>query len=227
LDETAGSRYSPVIQLRNLTGTQAWASAELPFIGSSPYNHTPDHFISQKVDLIVFDDAPPFVGQIHVQLLDNATDEWLLTDEAQASVQLPDVIPITGGTPSAPLSEQVYIFADAIALGDVEIKHDDGALVVDVVWQLRQPLPVDDLKLFIHALDANGKIVGQVDAMLFRGDYPPRYWRPDQNLSETYQLPDDAVITQLAMGLYTPENRLPVTVNGQPLADGRIVINVP
>lgn len=223
-----GEHYAPVVQLTNLRGTRAWASSELPYIGSSPYNHTPQHYISQRVDLRIFDDAPPFVGQITVRLMDQRADMWLsLVGDAGDHITLPDVIPITGTSTQPVTLNQPYVIAGAITLIDANIQRENDTLVVDLVWQIQQPLAQDSVKLFIHALDASGSIVHQLDVAPFGDDYPARYWRSGQILAETYHLPAGNSVARVAVGMYTPQNRLPVTSSGEPVPEDRILFDVP
>ena len=230
LHGTNGLDYYPVVQFVNLRGTKAWASTEFPFVGTTPYSHSPQRFISQKVNLTLFDDAPPFVGRLDVRLVDWETGEWvLLANGADDRVLLPDVIPITGTAPTVAGSEAGYLIADAIELVDTNIHCDDQTLMVDLTWQIHRSLPLDNVKVFIHAFDETGNLVQQLDAPPFGGDYPARYWRADQTLSQTYRLPIAVGenVTQLALGMYTPENRLPVTLTGQPVQDGLIILAMP
>lgn len=226
-----GRNFYPILGLGNLGGTNAWAAAELPFIGTNPYNHTPSLFISQAVELTVFEDAPPFVGQIYVQLWDRTAEQLVpLANGTSSRIALPTVIAIRPDRPPRPEPPQ-YIIADAISIVTTNVEHKDGQLNLSVTWQTRQSLPQDHVSLFIHGLDADGNLVAQNDQLLFAGDYPPRYWLVSPPITQQYTLPVDEQIHEqivaIAIGLYTPESRLPMRhADGEAVPDDRAVIEL-
>lgn len=59
-----------------------------------------------------------------------------------------------------------------------------------------------EYKIFIHVLDANGKIISQIDRQPQDGNYPTSIWNPNEQVRDEYSLtlPNDA--KQLAIGLY-------------------------
>src|SRR5690606_26200396 len=72
------TNFRPVVQLVNLPLTAAWGASE-PFFpgGGHSAGYPPDRFASEVHELRVFEDAPPYVARISVQMVDAATAEPL------------------------------------------------------------------------------------------------------------------------------------------------------
>ena len=79
------------------------------------------------------------------------------------------------------------------------VAHDAGA--VTLLWQDERPLAAD-YTVFVHALDAQGKVVAQDDAQPAAGAFPTSTWRPDDVISDRHPLTLPPQTTQLEIGLY-------------------------
>ncbi len=58
---------------------------------------------------------------------------------------------------------------------------------VTFYWQSDAPLPAG-LTIFVHLLDAEGKVIGQLDGAPYANRYPLDAWRPDQIIEDTRTL---------------------------------------
>jgi hypothetical protein len=122
--------------------------------------------------------------------------------------------------PQVPLSAQ---FGDAIALVGYnpwsdEIKAGD-TVEVDLQWQALADIP-DDFTVFIHVVDAAGRLVAQSDGQPQNGAYPTTIWDKDEIVQDrhTLVLPSDLAAGdyRVKIGLYLQPTgtRLPARLAG-------------
>lgn len=88
-----------------------------------------------------------------------------------------------------PLPENATNFEDKIALLDVHIPNSQlqpgGQLDVTLTWQSLAPLN-ENYTVFVQVLDANDKLVGQVDAWPRQGTHPTNQWQPGELVQDPY-----------------------------------------
>ena len=221
--QTSEREYRPVVQLVNLTQSQAWAVSEplFPGGGKTP-TYPPDRFASDPHSLRVFNFAPPYMGRISVQMLDAATDEPLRLPDGADRLLLDPLIRVERPTRSLPLALG-HRFDDRLELRCATLQRSGGEFIVALGWHVIAALD-QDLMTFVHGLDSGGELVAQGDAPPLDGDYPTRFWLPGQNLIAVYRLPDDSALETVAVGLYTPERRLSVTLDGAAVANDQVVL---
>lgn len=100
-------------------------------------------------------------------------------------------------------------------------------LITGVIWHPLQTF-TEDLKVFVHLVDANDRVIAQFDGQPQSGDYPTSQWIPGALIEDSYPLlvPADAPPGpyRLFIGLYseTTMARLPVATE----AEGRVILNV-
>jgi hypothetical protein len=216
--------YRPVVQLVNLSVSEAWAASE-PFFpgGGRTIGYPTDRFASEAHTLSVPESAQPRVGRISVQMLDMGTGEPLRLDDGSDRVILDPLIRVTGYGPAV---SQVlgYRLGDLAELWCASIYPENEQLAVDLYWHTVGA--GQDVVVFVHGLDADGALVVQSDSPPLDGNYPPGLWLPGQNLPDRHSLPLSDEMVAVAVGLYTPGDgtRLTVTQNGQPVQDNRIVL---
>ncbi|RMG95575.1 MAG: DUF2723 domain-containing protein [Chloroflexi bacterium] len=132
-----------------------------------------------------------------------------------------------------PLPPDAINFEDKIALLKTEIPetslHPGGQFAVTFTWQALSPI-AEDYTVFVQILDANDKLVGQVDAWPMQGTFPTSQWSPGEIITDPYviQLPADLPPGEyrLQAGFYllATLRRLPVVdANGTPV-DDKVVI---
>jgi hypothetical protein len=105
--------------------------------------------------------------------------------------------------------------------------HANEMLEVNVTWQPLQPF-AEDWKVFVHLVDADGKILAQFDGQPLAGDYPTSHWIPGELIKDTYPLGFPAAASpgpyRVFLGLYNEATgeRLPVLGD----VEGKVVLDV-
>jgi hypothetical protein len=90
-----------------------------------------------------------------------------------------------------------------------------ASLHVTLYWNSLGILP-ESYIVFVHLLDANGNLVGQVDELPLQGHWTTNSWRMGDKLADRHTLSLDATLSEgdytLVVGLYNPINleRLPI-----------------
>jgi hypothetical protein len=103
----------------------------------------------------------------------------------------------------------------------------NDVLLVNVVWHPLQTF-TQDLKVFVHLVDSNDKVVAQFDGQPQSGDHPTSAWIPGELIEDSYPIlfPADAPPGpyRVFLGLYDEATlaRLPVSTD----TEGRIILNV-
>lgn len=119
-----------------------------------------------------------------------------------------------------PQTARVTHFGDAIELigydlANVKLKPGEP-LKISLDWHALKPAD-KPYTVFVHLLDANGKVIGQQDAQPMNGDAPTDSWQTNEYISDpyTFTIAPDALrgAASLEIGLYDPVTgqRLPVT----------------
>lgn len=219
--------FRPLVQLVNLNESEAWASSEPFLIGGVKDNpHPLDRFTSDLHRLRLRDDVPPYVGRIRVQLLDTTSGEALRMADGRDALLLDPLIRVDGVAVPSIAPETEYRFGDSIGLCAADVQREGDTYHVELCWQVLNT-PSADWRVFVHGLDADGALITQADGPPLAGDYPSSLWQAGQTLPDAFSLPYDPAITQIAVGLYTPDGtRLPVTTSGGPVADDRVLLEV-
>jgi len=220
--------YRPIVQLTNLTGSQAWAVSEPFFPGAGPTTtFTPDKFSSDTHKLRLFGFAPPYAARITVQLVVGATGEPLKLPDGGTRLTLPETIAIEGPSPAVNQTLS-YVLGGAVALRCVSVTPADDGYDVALYWGVNAPLPADYTVMLhgLESLESGGALVSQADGPPLGQQFPTSLWRPGQTLKDVHHLPAAPGLSQLAIGLYTAEGRAAVTLNGQPVPDNRIVLTL-
>jgi hypothetical protein len=216
-----------IVQLVDLPVTQAWASSEpLRFIKDDAVGLTSQEFASNIYRLELFENAPPYIGQISIQLVDKETNLRLNLSDGSDRILLPDLIQIEAPNPQIhDLFD--YNFSNSITLQCASIYQTGNQWDIDLYWRIKKPFE-DDVVVFVHGLNTEGMLIEQNDGQPFNGLYPPQYWRPNKLLLDHHTLPFNEQITNIAIGLYTlPDiERLQLVSNEQTIPDGRIILPI-
>ena len=214
-EETAD--YRPVVQLVNLGVSESWAVSQPgQFEGGKISDQGADKFMSDGHKLVLFDDVPPYVGLVSVQLRRAGEGGAMarLPDGSQR-ILLPEIIRIKA--PQQPFAgrSSSYQFGGTLTLHCIETKVEADHLKASLLWEVRQR-PSQDYVMFVHGTDDNGVIVSQSDREPLAGFYPTSHWRPGQHLRTSTELIISDTVREVALGLYDPDSgsRLPVTVGG-------------
>jgi len=220
IEEPTDAEYRPIVQLVNLDVSDSWAvSQPLEFEGGKLDELSPDQFMSDEHKLDLFDDVPPYVGQIMIQLERVDSDRAVITtlEDGQDRLILPNVIRVKKLPVTYDGDELGVPFGDSITLQCVGLSDDEQGFMLDLWWRVEDTMPLD-YKLFVHGLDMNNEIVEQSDVFPLNGLYPTSLWQTGQMLHDRVMLLYNESIRQIALGLYNPADgvRLPVTVDDTP-----------
>ena len=107
-------------------------------------------------------------------------------------------------------------FAAPIALTGWSVSEDgSGRLHVVLGWRALGR-PSKDYTAFVHLLDANGQIIGQLDQPPGGPGDPTSRWVPGETIRSTFDLPageNESAVVRLRIGLYEPVSgqQLPLT----------------
>jgi hypothetical protein len=128
--------------------------------------------------------------------LANVATEWQSTDGAQHLLQ-PVYPPALPWTENRPMGETA-VFLGTNHVGD----PTTGEISLITGWRVVQATE-RPLKIFVHALDEVGQIVGQWDGL----DVDPAAWQPGDVFVQLHRftVPETAVPTTLVIGLYDGE----------------------
>ncbi len=117
--------------------------------------------------------------------------------------------------------------------GERQAEEDMVKVPLTVYWRADEPMDVS-YTLFLHVLDREGHIHGQVDTLPCDGGCPTTSWLPGEVISHTVEilvavdaLPDSAAA---ALGWYHAESGVRLSAmdaEGQPLPDDRLLLRRP
>ena len=224
-DKPIDSEYRPVVQLVDLPVSEAWAvSAPLAPTGGKTTDLSPSQFTSDVHLLELFEDVPPYVGRISVQMVNRETDEPLLLDDGSERLVLEPIIQIQGDTDA---SQHIlnYQLGESIELRCASMTEQAERHQIDLFWHVIGNIEQDWVVL-VHGLDSDGNIIEQNDKAPLDNQYPTSFWQSGQTLQDSHSLSLNDELSHVALGLYRRENgiRMPVTQNGESVPDNRIVL---
>jgi|GEM_PF-920807 len=215
IDAPTNEEYRPVVQLVNLTVSDSWAvSQPLEFEGGKLDEISPTQFMSDYHSLGLFDNVPPYVAQVMIQLERIEPDQAIKTTlpDGRDRLILPELIYIN--SPSKTYNgESIDVrLGDVVTVNCIGLRTEANDYVIDLWWTVTGDIPTD-YKLFVHGLNSDGDIAQQRDIFLLDSLYPTSLWRVGQTFTDSITLPFDETITTIAIGLYNPEDntRLPVS----------------
>jgi hypothetical protein len=133
----------------------------------------------------------------------------------------------------APLPDGATNFADRIALLELDLPQTElppgGQLALTLTWQGLAPMS-EDYTVFVQVLDAQDRIVGQVDSWPVQGTFPTSQWTPGELVSDPYviQLSEEVPPGdyKLNIGLYLlgTLQRLPVIDESGAAVDDKLEV---
>ncbi len=133
---------------------------------------------------------------------------------------------IPPATPPPPATALHVQFAGGIQLEGYDLQSRRDALTVTPHWYASEPVP-RDYTVFVHIVDASGKVVAQNDSQPLSGQFPTSLWREGDHIADAHAiaLPPGlrAGEYRIAFGLYELQSlkRLDVQ-SGQPEAMVRL-----
>jgi hypothetical protein len=117
-------------------------------------------------------------------------------------------------------------FGDALHLLGMRQTPD----AVTFYWRSDAPLP-EGLTFFVHLLDAEGNVIGQLDGAPYANRYPLAAWRPGQTIEDTRTFAqagvDPAEVARVVVGVYQIADgvRLPAVEGETRLPDDAVSID--
>jgi hypothetical protein len=184
--------------------------------------------------------APPFIWTTHL-------DTDLTPGRYQILVTYPGAPAVCGWMASnsagcilgevdisgVPLPDEATNFEDKIALLSVEIAQTElrpgSQLAVDLNWQALASMN-EDYTAFVQVLDAQDRIVGQVDSWPLQGTFPTSQWQPGEIIEDPYLIQLDPDLPpgpyRLQVGWYLLETlrRLPVLGDSGSAVDDKVIV---
>lgn len=119
-------------------------------------------------------------------------------------------------------------FAGGIELATAALPPQaSNPLQLTLFWQTARPIP-QDYTVFVHVVDADGKMVGQWDQMPGAGEAPTSTWPPGPLIVDEYQVPLNLAGStppyRILVGLYDAPSgvRLNVVESEHPVSDARL-----
>ncbi len=104
--------------------------------------------------------------------------------------------------------EPAAVFGETLQLVSAEIASaTDEQLQLELVWTAGRQ-PEQPLKIFVHMVDREGRIVAQSDSFPAAGQWPSSWWQPGLYLREQHTLalsaPFDSDNYEILIGVYDP-----------------------
>lgn len=169
-------------------------------------------------------DLLPIQYSVRVGFYDPTRDRYLPT--AQGNLWEVGRVWVEAATAPQPPAGPRVQFGDSLHLLGVHQTPD----AITLYWRTDAPLP-EGLTIFIHLLDANGQVIGQLDGAPYANRYPLAAWRPDQVIEETRRFAqagiDPTQVARAMVGVYQLADgvRLSAVREGSRLPDDALVIH--
>lgn len=189
-------------------------------------NWPPGLYLRNPLHLNLPANLPPIRYELNVGVYRRETGRRLPLAGTQRDVFSLGPVWITGPQPR--LAGLVARFGDPLILRQAALKEE----VLTLYWETNQPL-APEATLFIHLLDAQGNLIGQLDGPPYEGLYPLAHWLPGQLIVDARPLnpylEDKRRLNTVAVGVYNMTNgeRWPaVDAAGQPLPHNSFLLPV-
>lgn len=195
------------------------AARAFPLGGVWPSDRwSPGEFVQQRVTLPIAPDAPPGEAELSVRLVSAGGERSQPVGLGRVRVENRPRS-FAAPAPSVPIGARFGDFAELVGFDPPEGRAAPGAqLRVTLQWRARATAE-HDYVVFLHLVDAEDRVRGQVDSPPAGGAAPTRSWLPAEVIRDERTLtvaadapPGDY---RLAVGLYRPD-----TGQRVPLADG-------
>lgn len=226
------TNYAVFLHLDMPDGRTAATVDEAPPENIPTRNWPPGLYLRNPLKLKIPAGLPPIRYQANVGLYDRETGERLVVlpwAQDQTTYTLGPIWLAQAGPEPAAVSPQAR-FGPDISLVRAEL-NPPGGNTLTLAWQAARPINLD-YSIFVHVLDAQGQLLGQVDGVPFDGLYPLTHWRPGQIIEDARLLPPatpGAPPAAITLGIYDPATgeRLPaVDSQGRSLPQDSFTIQV-
>ena len=185
-------------------------------------------YVRSPLKLNVPADADPIQYVLRLGLYDARSGDLLSLADGSGDLYDAGRVWVASPTRPRPPDGPHERFGDSIELLGAEVDADELVLY----WRTTAPAP-QDYSVFVHLLDENGEMLGQLDGAPYANRYPTGAWRPGQIIEDRRALPDAVSdisrIDHVALGLYNPADgaRLPAyDDHGDPLPNNSLVFSI-
>lgn len=172
--------------------------------------------------------ALPIRYDLRVGLVNRQTGQALLLPDQNGSLKIGEVWVREASAIDVPSGGPHVRFGDSIHL--LGIEHDSATQAITLYWQTDTPIS-QDYSIFLHLLNAENALIGQLDGTPYQNLYSTSAWRPGQVIEDTRLygtvLDSGSPVDRIAVGIYNPATgqRLPATdPNGTPLPDDALIV---
>ncbi len=214
------------IQILNREGNAVAAIHDWPLHGAyRAAAWRPNEIMPLSYTLTIPADAPPGPYRLAAGVYDILQQKRapLTTGEDVATVATLKIPLLAANT--QPAQSIAADFGPAIHLAGYTLAAAPDGVTLSLFWQAVAAADFD-YTVFLHFVDAEGKIVAQADAQPLNGQYPTSIWSPGETIVDDRMLSVSPGRYQLFIGLYRWDTgeRLPASVNGERAADDRVLL---
>ncbi|MEP7199698.1 MAG: hypothetical protein ABI874_07770, partial [Chloroflexota bacterium] len=170
--------------------------------------------------LNVADAQPSTLLTMRVELFDSVAKKKLPVADANGAASNGRIGEVKRASDSAPSNTPpIATLGSQISLVGVRFTPDGDTGLLTLDWRA-EAQPQSDYTVFVHALDAQNRIIAQSDAPPLDGRYPTHAWSRGEVVREVKRLKASADvwarIDHFAVGMYTPSDgkRLPSSAGG-------------
>lgn len=184
------------------------------------YQWRPGDLVVGRYDLRLQPDTPPGEYRLAVGLYDRRSGERLPSITPDGNVIFGRVKVASARPPAPPRQRLDARFGDGIVLAGYDLGEPqcrDGSChrTLRLVWRAERT-PSAPYTVFVHAVDATGRLLTQVDSPPANYRQPTDLWDQDELIEDARDVPLAAGAVRLLVGLYHPSTgaRLPLLTGG-------------
>jgi hypothetical protein len=227
LDEM-DENYALVLRLEDVATNQVLAAVEQSHPSDIPTSGwATGLYLRNAIQMAIPVDTPPIQYAVRAGFRDHATGEMLATEQG-TTVELGRLWVLPVHKPAPPAGPRAT-FDQTIELLGAEMKNAQLTLY----WRADAPV-ASDYSIFVHLLDEQGQLLGQLDGTPYANRYPLWAWQPGQIIQDQRDLAaaqvDLAQLHSVAVGIYDPatgQRLAAVDAEGNLLPDNAQIIPLP
>ncbi|HEY86036.1 MAG TPA: hypothetical protein G4N96_13090 [Chloroflexi bacterium] len=192
-------------------------------------NWPPSLYLRNPLTLRVPANALPIRYSLRVGLYNPQSGQRLPLQDGSGDAFTVGQVWVEPASPAKTPNDPTARFGNSIRL--LGATYNPAAQTITLIWQSDAPIQ-EDYSIFLHLLDANGKLIGQADGAPYHNLYPPSAWLPGQTVEDTRPIGDalsNTQLSQFAIGVYnlhTGKRLQAKDSNNVPLPDDTLLLNV-
>lgn len=125
---------------------------------------------------------------------DSVTLGWVKVPQTAVPTLPPEALPVEA------------TFGDTFVLHSAVAHRKQDHVHLSLYWESSVRRPGIDATIFVHLIDAYGRLIAQQDARPWGGQYPTFIWEPGEVVQTDYDIPLDAASNtplEVSVGMYT------------------------